>query len=445
MRAGVYSESCISTQSATGMADLESWITLREIRIDEWDSRGEEHHVKASWTKPKHERRCPDCEADYPDLSPTGPYSRGVYDEPLRKPLFIELNRQQFKCDKCGTYFIPNHPNIYRGRRMSVRLVRFIWKSYLRGRPFWEIAERAGPATSTVQDIFHERAEIMDRPLTPKSATVLSIDEIYFRDHGHLTIFADPDSREVIEMIQGMSTEAVTAFLEKHRRRLEGRDKQLEAVVMDMAGHFRTAAEQVFPDAKIVVDRFHVERKARGAVHNVRRQETARADESGKEPAPSDGFRTEWKRRKDKLDDNWHTMTPTEKMNLSAELSPLPKMEAAYRAKKRFVEILEMTDRDKADRALQEWEEALTEPLEEDFSSVLYALSRWRQELLNYFETDYTNGFIESANRTIRQDHKVGMKFKTLKAKAKFGIKERRRYREEGRKVPEDSFMRVPL
>jgi len=37
------------------------------------------------------------------------------------------------------------------------------------------------------------------------------------------------------------------------------------------------------------------------------------------------------------------------------------------------------------------------------------------------------------------------MDFKTLKAKAKFGIEERRRCREEGRKNPRDRMIRVPL
>lgn len=427
------------------MAVLKDWITLRNTRVDEWHSRGEEHHVKASWKKTKYERQCPECGARHSELNPAGTIGRKVYDVPLRKPLLIELDRKRYQCDKCGTYAIPNHPNIYRERKMTVELVRHIWNSYLRGHPFWEIAERAGPAVSTVQDVFQERVEAMDEHLTPTSATVLSMDEIHFQDHGHLAVFADPDSKEVIELVQGMSAEAVMPFLQKHRRCLEERDRRVEAVVMDMASHFRKATRQIFPDAKIVVDRFHVERKAYGAVHNVRRREAARADESEEQPAPSDSFRTEWKRRKDKLDENWHQMTPAEKMNLTAELKPIPRMEAAYRAKQRIVEILEMTDRDKADRALRHWEDNLTEQIEEDFDSVTYALSNWREELLNYFDTNYTNGFIEAINRTIRHDHEVGMKFQTLKARAKFGIKERRRYREEGRKVPGEDILRVPL
>ncbi|WP_259088023.1 transposase [Salinibacter ruber] len=239
----------------------------------------------------------------------------------------------------------------------------------------------------------------------------------------------------------------MTPLLRKHRSRLEEREKRLEAVVMDMAGHFRTAVNNVFPDAEVVVDRFHLERKAYGDLHNVRRREAVGADESDQEPAATDGFRTEWKRRKEKLEKNWQKMTPAEKVNLEAEFQPLHAIESAVRAKKRLVEILEMTDRDKADEALQHWEDNLTEQIKDDFDSIVNALSNWREEILNYFSTDYTNVFIEATNRSIRQMHREGvrMDFETLRAKAKFGIEERRRYREEGRLNPYEDLIRVPL
>ncbi|WP_423825012.1 transposase [Salinibacter ruber] len=116
----------------------------------------------------------------------------------------------------------------------------------------------------------------------------------------------------------------MTPFLRKHRNRLEEREKRLEAVVMDMAGHFRTAVNNVFPDTEVVGDRFHLERKAYGALHNVRRREAARADESDQEPAPTDGFRTEWKRRKEKLEKNWHN-DPGRENESQGEVSAPPR------------------------------------------------------------------------------------------------------------------------
>jgi hypothetical protein len=43
--------------------------------------------------------------------------------------------------------------------------------------------------------------EEVDEPLTPQSATVLGIDEIHLRRHGHLAVLVDPQSREVIEVL----------------------------------------------------------------------------------------------------------------------------------------------------------------------------------------------------------------------------------------------------
>lgn len=96
---------------------LQQMVTLSNITIDEWDDSGGEHHVKASWSKPKSEiHHSPRCRADSPDLSGAGESDRKLYDEPLRKPVYIELNRQRYRCQRCGKE-LPSHPDIYRDRK----------------------------------------------------------------------------------------------------------------------------------------------------------------------------------------------------------------------------------------------------------------------------------------------------------------------------------------
>jgi hypothetical protein len=220
---------------------------------------------------------------------------------------------------------------------------------------------------------------------------------------------------------------------------------------MDMASYFRIAIGNIFPMQKWWWIDSTLNGRPTGPSTTCSAERPPGPMNGGAsrlQPTDSErnGFRTEWKRRKEKLEDNWHEMTPAEKMNLSAELGPIPAMESAYRAKERLVEIFEMEDRKKTDTALRRWEDSLTEQVEEDFSSLTYALSHWREGILNCFDTDYTNAFIEATNRSIRQICREGtrMNFKTLKAKAKFGIKERRRYREEGRLNPRNDMIRVP-
>ncbi|MCS4116109.1 hypothetical protein GGQ07_002945 [Salinibacter ruber] len=88
--------------------------------------------------------------------------------------------------------------------RISVRLVWYIWNRYLRGASFSAIAEETGPAKSMAHNAFQHRLEIMDEPLTPGDATVLSMDEIHLRGHGYLAVFVDPESKEVIEVLRGI-------------------------------------------------------------------------------------------------------------------------------------------------------------------------------------------------------------------------------------------------
>lgn len=44
-------------------------------------------------------------------------------------------------------------------------------------------------------------------------------------------------------------------------------------VVMDMSNHFRRIAEECFPDAEIIADKFHVVRQVMWAMENVRKNE----------------------------------------------------------------------------------------------------------------------------------------------------------------------------
>ena len=66
---------------------LERRLTPRNIEIQGWNDLGDEHHIEATWEKPKEEiNPCPECGTDDPDFISAGAPDRKMYDEPLRKP-----------------------------------------------------------------------------------------------------------------------------------------------------------------------------------------------------------------------------------------------------------------------------------------------------------------------------------------------------------------------
>lgn len=91
------------------------------------------------------------------------------------------------------------------------------------------------------------------------------------RGHRYVTNFVDADTRELLLMTEGRKAEAFEEFaqaLEAHG----GRREQIKWVCMDMSTSYRKGAREVFPEARIVFDRFHVMQLAGKALDEVRKE-----------------------------------------------------------------------------------------------------------------------------------------------------------------------------
>jgi transposase len=98
----------------------------------------------------------------------------------------------------------------------------------------------------------------------------LSIDEISLRK-GHqafVTVVSDIDHSELLEVIDSHKSEEVIAALEQQP--LEVRAKVSE-VSIDMWGGFPKVIQQVFPNAVIVYDRFHVMKLVNQELNQLRK------------------------------------------------------------------------------------------------------------------------------------------------------------------------------
>lgn len=103
--------------------------------------------------------------------------------------------------------------------------------------------------------------------------TKISTDETSAkRGHNYITIFMDPEQRNVIYVTKGRDS----GTWAECRRQLEshgGKADSISEVCMDMSPAFIKGAEENFPTAAITFDKFHVIQAANEAVDEVRRQE----------------------------------------------------------------------------------------------------------------------------------------------------------------------------
>jgi transposase len=99
----------------------------------------------------------------------------------------------------------------------------------------------------------------------------LSIDEISKRK-GHkdfVTVVCDIDRADLVEVIDSHKQDQIVEVLE--RQPLEIR-KQVKEVSVDMWGGFPKVIEKVFPNAVVVIDRFHVMKAVNSNLNTIRKQ-----------------------------------------------------------------------------------------------------------------------------------------------------------------------------
>jgi transposase len=97
----------------------------------------------------------------------------------------------------------------------------------------------------------------------------IGIDEFSYRKrHHYITVIVDHVGSRVVWAAKGKSAETVAAFFAELGPE---RARKIEVVTMDMSAAYIQAIRQQAPQARIVFDRFHVQRLAGDALDDVRR------------------------------------------------------------------------------------------------------------------------------------------------------------------------------
>ena len=97
----------------------------------------------------------------------------------------------------------------------------------------------------------------------------LAVDEVYVgKRHKYLTLVLDLDSGAVVFVGQGRGAETLRPFFKKLKRS----GARVRAVASDMAGGFIKAVREFLPEARLVLDRFHVVKLYNEKLTKLRRE-----------------------------------------------------------------------------------------------------------------------------------------------------------------------------
>jgi transposase len=173
------------------------------------------------------------------------------------KEVYLHLRIPQLVCTSCPRYFTTVPEWIMPGKSYTRRQAKWIFELCAK-QPFTEVAALVNLSHKTVERLYYEMAqEQIDLPGRYGQVRKLGIDEVAHRKGKRDFVCVLTDLERGIQL--DVLPDRKKATLKAHFEGL-GADfcQQIEVVACDMWSPYRDVAEQCFPNAEVVVDRFHV-------------------------------------------------------------------------------------------------------------------------------------------------------------------------------------------
>lgn len=348
---------------------------------------------------------CPNC-ISMAKVRKFGSLSIIFMDLPIHgKRVGIHINRQRFHCAECGkTYFEPL-PLMDEKRHCTKRLIKYAANESLK-RTFTSIAEETGVSEGTVRLIFSDYINDLDNKFRAVTPRWLGIDEVHLIKPR--CVLTNVEQNTVVDILSNRDKKTVVNWLS----RLPDRHL-IQLVAIDMWRPYKEAVEFCLPQAKIVIDKYHVVQMANEALDKVRKELR-----EGLTPKERKSLKREryalLKRRRD--------LNMKEQIFMQAWCEQFPVLGIAYKLKEDFYAIWEQPTKINSAEAkalYDEWAKQIHPDVAEHFLPILTAFGNWEKEIFAYFESPITNAYTESLNSLIRVVDRMGRgySFDVLRAK----------------------------
>lgn len=329
---------------------------------------------------------CPTCKKFTDKIKDYRP-QKIVLDSVNGKTTYAMFNKRRYICPHCGKTFYEAQSIVSTYQRRSQSQLFHIIHECSKKQSFTDIASRYCVSVTTVIRYFSKIALGIPKFLPE----VLSIDEFKGNAQGqkYQVALVDPVAKKPLDILPKRNTEDLIRYFYKnfnYKQRCK-----VNLVVTDLSSLFRKVVRTVFPNAKIVADRYHVTRLVNWAMERVRKRVQ---NTFGKE-------RIYFKRSKYLINKNMENLTPEDLLKLESMLEKSKDLGYAYMLKECFRKVLKF-DALNIRTFLNRWLELVAESGLAEFKSILKTFKDWQGEIVRGFLSRYSNGYIEGHNNKIK-------------------------------------------
>lgn len=343
----------------------------------------------------------------------------------------IHLVRKRYRCKDCGGTFFHPLPWVDDDHLATTRFVDRIAELALE-RSFSDLSREYGINEKTVRNIFYGRYK--DDIDTTKFAQpeYMGIDELDIAGAAR-GVITNLSNNSAIEFLKDCSAKTFRAYFEQ----MPNRDA-VKGVSMDCTARYKHLIHDLFPNAKVVADKFHILKMAEDAVDKVRLRIRKEIDAK----------RTKLKLMHDKyiLKTREHDLEDWQRDKLNGWREMFPEVGVVYDLKEEFYSVYDSKTKREAKTRFEVFVKNIPPEQWQHWSDLLRCWGNWEKEILEFFETPITNAYTECQNGLTRAMDRLGrgysfdaLRVKLLRAPKKQGVVTS--YRSIKRKKKEDLSM----
>lgn len=379
---------------------------LPSIKIEKVEIVNGDYHVYAEpITTPK---QCPECGWE---IYKHDKVTQVVMDIPHGEHrVGILLSRRRYKCrglpSVCGITFMQQCSDVDDHHRATKRLVKYI-ETMAFDHTQVDVAAMVGVSEGTVRNVVNALIDRLEKQYTFETPSILGVDELHLNKVMRL-ILTNIETRTIVDLDRDRSKKTFERALYRFKKL-----DQIKFVAMDMWEPYKDAANGVLgrENVTIVVDKFHVVKKANDAVENGRKALRESMDKKLAKALKHDKYI---------LLKRESNLSEKQRFSLSGWAENYPDLKELHMLKEQLFNIFDShMPRAQAEADYAAWERSIPDSLAIHFNDLTRAIRNWHEYVFNYFDTRITNAYTESANNHVKAIYKRGRgySFEVLRAK----------------------------
>ena len=349
----------------------------------------------------KKESVCPRCRTKSQRLHQNHRYI--VKDLPWgENPVYLEINRRQFKCEKCRKPFSEELDFIGKRRTYTKRLAHQTIKEVLDS-DINSVASKGIVTTEEIERMLKDaESELIESK--PSGVKRLGIDEIaLIKGQGkYCAVLIDLDTSKLLAILPSRKQEDIRKVLmEWGLEVLEA----IEEVSIDLWQGYKSLVTEIMPNAQVVADRFHVMVQINKELDIARKREKRNVENAIKnskneqEKLEKEKILEGLNKSKYVLLKNGEDLNDEQKIKLNQVKQVSPSLKVMYELKEKIRQIFNKT---------KDWLKGLYKlsiwllRAKDHYPTSHNTIVRWLDEIIAYFDNRTTSGVVEGINNKLK-------------------------------------------